>query len=56
MAHKSTTLSTDSSAPPVANDNLVSIQDNGKETQVLEINKQIRLDPGMAVVARQSEK
>ncbi|MCK5663510.1 MAG: hypothetical protein KAI17_08480 [Thiotrichaceae bacterium] len=41
MAHKSTTLSTDSTAPPVADDNLVSIQDNGKETQVLEINKQM---------------
>ncbi|MCP4078562.1 MAG: hypothetical protein GY744_20560 [Gammaproteobacteria bacterium] len=41
MAHKSTTLSSDSTAPPVAKDNLVSIQDNGKETQVLEINKQM---------------
>jgi len=41
MAHKNTTLSTDIPAPPVANDNLVSIQDSGKETQVLEINKQM---------------
>lgn len=40
MAQENTTLSPDSSAA-AAKDNLVSMQDSGKEKQVLEINKQM---------------
>ncbi|MBT3205321.1 MAG: hypothetical protein HOM14_09935 [Gammaproteobacteria bacterium] len=40
MATKSTTLITDSDVPETK-DNLISLQDSGKESQVLEINKQM---------------
>ncbi len=40
MATKSTTLTKDSTVPETK-DNLISLQDSGKESQVLEINKQM---------------